>query len=95
MITQDDIERLCNEMPEAEKVAEDYVKKSRLRFPNGEPYPSDRWVDGHSGAEALARAVETQTKVIKAAFAIIDDMMAAQRAAGEMSMSLGPSRPKG
>ena len=95
MIVQDDIDRLCAELEEAEEVTANYVRKSKKRFPSGEPFPSDRWVDGHSGAEALARAVETQTKVLGAFSQIIASMLEAQKVAGEMSMSLGPKRSEG
>lgn len=93
MVSLEDIEAFAPEYEKADASCTEFVRRSHKRFPNGEPLPHDRWVDGATGMEALARSVEGLRKFIAMQNACIlqmqEELVSHQRMVAE-SMGLGP-----
>ena len=93
MITLDDIEAFAPDYEKADAACSEFVRRSRKRFPNGEPLPHDRWIDGALGHEQLALSVEALRKFIAMQNACLLQMQAELLAHYRMvdeGMGLGP-----
>lgn len=65
---------------------DEFIRRGEKRFPNGDPMPYDRWLDGNQGTAKLHAALKVQKHVVAILLAEIAERDRAMKAAGFESM---------